>query len=111
MKVVIAMNRGTIIPGVRTALIHGAVASTPTIMVVRDLGAYLRATSHPRAADFGTGRGEPTFTLVFLPHHLITRLHQVRSPHVPLAYQRGRVEQSALPNNIEEVLMLQPART
>jgi hypothetical protein len=48
---------------------------------------------------------------VFLPYHLITRLHQVRRHTLPLAYQRGRVEQSALPNNIEEVLMLQPTRT
>ena len=59
--------------------------------------------SHPRAADFGTGRGEPTFTLLFLPHHLITRLHQVRRHTLPLAYQPERVEQSA-PPNIEEVL-------
>ena len=106
VKVVIAMNRGTIIPGVTTALI---VASTPTIMLVRDLAAYLRAMSHPRAADFGTGRGEPTFTLLFLPHHLITRLHQVRR-HTCLWLTSPRGSSRVRRPTSKKFLMLQQTR-
>jgi hypothetical protein len=59
IKIVIAMNRGTITVGVRTALINGSIASIP-IFVTGDLATYQRATAHTRAKDFGTGPDEPT---------------------------------------------------
>ena len=61
VKIVIAMNRGTITLGVRIALIHGSVAWIP-IIAAGELAPYLRAMAHLRAKDFGTGPDEPTLT-------------------------------------------------
>jgi hypothetical protein len=62
MQMVTVMNRKTVTLGVRTALVQGSIASLPTTIGVRELAVYMRATSHTRGEDFGTGPGEPTFT-------------------------------------------------